>query len=851
VRRLWLALWLAVVGWDALFPHIMTPAPRLAILTLLLAGALLFSVRPRTGVWFTPGLSAALSAAAAVCAAMLPWPERLGFILVAAGSLTAALPSRGSSIGGRVWRSASGLGALLVLFAGASHLYAVLESSAYRLGFLVGPMAFLYRALGVPAVADAPFVHIQGVGGVTTVDTAVGRVIGQPLALFVVAGLAVWMVVRGRGPSWRRPTLFLVCAAGFALVRFLVLGLALNDVSGPSLYWLRGWGFGGLLSLVALLAWAVPFRGHRGLAGSGDPPGAVGLRSITRGRGALALASAIALGVLAAASMGFSDPGVRKPGGRVIVDERHSNWAWSTVQLNTESYGTQTVYNYSEMLRFLGHFYEIAPSFAAITDSLLDGTDVLVLKAPTRPYEDREVEAVVRFVERGGGVWLIGDHTNIFGMSTNLNSIARRFGLGYRYDAVIDLTTGGRQLFERPRVFCHPSIAHLPPLLLATSCSLEGPPLGRRVMVGRSLLSDELDYSVNTFFGNFKPDPFEPFGSMLQSMSFTRGKGRVLAFTDSTIFSNFFIFIRGKRELALGSVAWLMRESRWTWAHPAFLAGAMAALFLWLWAAARIPRASALGTLGLGGFPAFALVALGLSLWVSGWSVLPQPKVPLLEAAFMREHCAFHVPEKTNLPDKSPHSYHTFYIWTQRVGYFPRTDPLFDCLANSDVTVIVNPRGEFTEDALGRLEDYVRRGGGLLVIDRPYIKESTANEVLGRFGMRFADAQEDSVDARDVATGKSITLKRVGVVDGGDPLVVLPDGRSVASIARVGDGHVVAVSGADNFSDEALGTTSQTPDENQLKLYRLEFRIFGELLRRAEPEGAPGAQQSAVPAGSP
>jgi hypothetical protein len=521
------------------------------------------------------------------------------------------------------------------------------------------------------------------------------------------------------------------------------------------------------------------------------------------------------------------------------VDERHSNWAWSTVELNTESYGTQTVYNYSEMLRYFRHFYDVTVGFKALSDSLLAGTDVLILKTPTRPYEAAEVDAVVRFVERGGGLWLVGDHTNIFGMDTNLNMVARHFGIRYRYDAVVDLTTGGRQLYDRPRVFCHPSIAHLPPLLLATSDSIEGPPLGRRVMVGRSLLSDELDYSVNTFFGNFKPDPFEPFGSMLQAVSVTRGKGRVLAFTDSTIFSNFFIFIRGKRELALGSVAWLTRENRWAWVHPALLVGAAVALLVWLSAAARLPRGAGLGSLVDAGFPVFALVAAGLAMWVSSWSVLPQPKAPLPEAAFMRERCAFHVPERTNLPDESPHSYQTFYVWTQRVGYFPRTDPLLDCLADSDVTVIVNPRGEFNEDALARLQDYVRRGGGLLVLDRPYVKESTANEVLDRFGLSFADAQVDSVEARDLATGEPIILKRVGVVEGGEPLLVLPDGRSVASVARVGDGRVVAASCADDFSDAALGTTSQVPNQNQLKLYRLEFRILGEILKPAASEGAP------------
>jgi hypothetical protein len=359
-------------------------------------------------------------------------------------------------------------------------------------------------------------------------------------------------------------------------------------------------------------------------------------------------------------------------------------------------------------------------------------------------------------------------------------------------------------------------------------------------MLGRSLVSDELDYSVNTFFGNFSQDSDEPFGSILQAVAVTRGGGRVLAFSDSTIFSNFFFFIKGKHQLALGSVAWLMNENRWSWVRPLLGLVALASLLLWLSAVWSTPRSSALASLAIGAAPAFAIVAAVLGAWVSGWSVLPEPVRPLEEVAFMRERCAFHVPEKSNLPDESPHSYHTFYIWTQRVGYVPRTDDLADCLRDSEVTTIINPRGEFTPEMRSSLHSYVREGGGLLVIDRPYAKDSTANQALEQFGLRFEPGEIDSTYVFETTTGDSLVVRRVGVVTGGEPVLLTRDGRAVMSVARVGEGSVVAIAGADNFSDASLGTTSQVPDANQLKLYQLQFRIFGEILRRDAP-GAEGA----------
>lgn len=845
MRTVWLALWFVVLGWDALSPHVLRPTPRLGIWALAIAAILLAVPRGGRERWITPGLSAALAVGCAVTAVLLPWPERLGFVLVAGGALISALPWLGERFGGALWRGPAALGGLLVLAAVTSHLYRLAEAAWHDLGFLAGSIAAVSRWLGASAVADPPFVHVEGVGTLLTFDVSLEKLVGHPLAVYVAAALGVLLVLRGREIGWRKPLVLVGSALGFALVRALALALVLNEVSGPWIYWGRMWSMGGLLVLVAVLWMVLPNHAvEPGTRGRGRVTHDMGYRGPTR-RGAVALiASAIAFGALAAASFGFFDPGSPKPG-RVLIDEGHSNWEWSTIELNTESYGVQTVYNYSELVRYLRHFYEVSPNFEPLTDDLLTSADVVVLKTPTSEYSDEEVESLVRFVERGGGLWLVGDHTNVFGMSTNLNKVAQRFGLRYRFDAVIDLLSHGRQLFERPEMFPHPSIAHLPPLLMATSSSLIGPPLGRRVMLGRSLLSDELDYSVNTFFGNFEPDSHEPFGSMLQAMAVTRGRGRVLAFTDSTIFSNFFMFIKGKRELALGSVAWLMLENRWAWAHQALLWAAGAALLIWVVVALRVPRSLGLVSLGVAAAPAFAVAAFCLNAWVAGWSALPEPVSPMRQVAFSRERTAFHVPERTALSQRSEHSYHTFYVWTQRVGYIPRTDSLMGSIEDAEVTVLMNPRGNFGSASLDRLEDYVRGGGSLVVLDRPHVMESTANAVLERFGLHMNQDPMEEAAVYDAVTRDSLHMKRVGTVDGGTPVLVLEDGRATLAVSELGDGRVVAVSGADNFTDAVLGKTSEVPDPHQLRLYRLQFRIFDELLKssRVGRTGSPGDQR--------
>jgi len=309
MRTLWIALWFAVLGWDALLPHIVSPAPRLAAGALIIAGLLLTAPRARGGPWFSPGVGVSLTIGAAIAAVVVPWPERLGFVLVAAGGLTLLVPRLPDRVRGPLWRAPSALGAILITLSVTSHLYRIAESTWYRLGSLAGPIAALYRLLGLSAAADAPFVHVEEVGSTITFDASVGAVAGHALVLYVVAGLAMLAVLRGRRLGWRTPLVLLACAGGAALARVLVFGLALVENPGPSIFWLRGWTMGALLPLAGILmlvlrpAGSESERSSAGLS-TGSPAG-VSWADLRHGRGARALTAAILFGVFAAASIGF------------------------------------------------------------------------------------------------------------------------------------------------------------------------------------------------------------------------------------------------------------------------------------------------------------------------------------------------------------------------------------------------------------------------------------------------------------------------------------------------------------------------------------------------------------------
>jgi len=831
--RAWFAIWFLALGWDLLLPHIDARAPRAGGLAILAGLALLVRRATPDAASDLPG-RIVLVAGTAVAGALLPWPFGLGPLLIAAGTL-AGLAFRAGPVAGATRALRLG-GAAVTLQALASVAWRLVEGSGHDVDVAAPFVAGLLRLAGSGAAADGPFVHFQGTGRLLTIDCTWERLAGYAAPMFFVTGGVLAAFTVPREARARHLGILAAVAAAYVAVRAVGMALLLDDGPAPSIYWTRPWVFATLLPAAALLAWKLrPGRARGPAEGEGSPP--AGRRS------GLAVA-AVAFGLLVAASFGFHDPGRAKTG-RVVIDEKHSNWEWSTIALDTDSYGTQTVYNYSELVRFLQHYYDVDRNLGTIDDDLLRDVSVLILKTPTAPYDEEEVDAVVRFVERGGGLWLVGDHTNVFGMSTNLNQVARRFGMSYVFDAVIDLKTNGRQLYRRPPLFAHPVVRHLPPLHMATSSSMTGPFLGRAVMLGGSLLSDRLDYSVNSFFGDFQPDASEPFGSMLQSVALERGRGRVLGFSDSTIFSNFFMFIRGKPELALASVGWLARENAFPGLRPVLLlatgiAGALAAFLAGRRSPARaVPFAASLALAG------FAAGARGLDAWTSRMSALPEPERPLPLVAFERGRTDWHIPDFSELPENSPQSYHTFYVWTQRVGLVPMSHLYERCLERARSLVLINPRIPFTAAETGRLAEWVHGGGRVLVMDTPHARSSSANALLQPFGLRFEGAEVESVAVHDVASGDTVAVfHHAAPVVGGDAVLALPDGSPVLAVATYGQGRVVAMNASDNFSDAVLGTTSQVPDPAQLALYRLEFRIFRDLVA---PEVAATPPQS--PAG--
>ncbi len=668
-----------------------------------------------------------------------------------------------------------------------------------------------------------------------------------PLALVAVAGLV--LLVLGRRPA--RAYLGLAAVlVGYSGLRYVFMMFLVVKFKTSAIFWEP---LPLALSFVplVLLLFVVP-----GLCRFPD-------RSVLHLAGPERRGTLAALALLTAGVVGFiglfayHDPGTRKQG-RLLIEEIHSDWEWTMQEYDTHWYGRKSGYNYYCLAQYLDHFYHVDSRVDSLLPDLLSQYDIVMLKTPTEAYSQTEMDALYEFVREGGSLWLHGDHTNVFGISTYLNPLTERFGLRFRYDSTYQLETMALSLYERPPVFAHPTVNYLPPYLFATSCSMEAPFFSENQILGYALKASNLDYSQTSFFPK-KDNQNYSYGVFVQQGGVKYGKGRVAFYTDSTCFSNFFMFVPGKPELALGTVEWLNRVNRFAWLNRVlFLLGVIALVaggrILWRWDRSR-QAVLALGA----GFLGVTLAVVIYDGLVRAAYPPPEPHTDYVHVAFDSEHSRVTLPTR-GLTRNPEISLHTFFVWTQRLGFFPSFEPqLEDALAKGDLVVIADPWRAFSQETIDAIVTFVARGGRLLVLLDARNPSRAPQQLLGSLGIKTAGAPApqtpeagdagtavDSASAAEAGEEESETDEVLHILSpdgdkiipaarpfglsGGTPLLRLSDGRTVLVETRIGRGRIFVFSDFYLFTDESMGHTGEWLDTGKRHISELEYWMLREIM---------------------
>ncbi len=822
---------------------------------------------------------------------LAPWPYRAGVLLVVLSAGLSLLPSWAALV--RTAGAALLSGTILLAQGTAMLVYEALTARNHALpGALAALLSGLARLAGMNVARHESTLNLFSMREIHQLG-ATWELLVDPLSLcFLVGGVLLvgwWAWAHPRAPGrLRRLSVALGAIVGMMVLwlpvrAVLLMGLYLHDVlrtefeaplDAMQLFW-SPWILGAFLVPPVVLAWCLSRRSFAAPAESAGKPGAAASRAVPPApivqrllAGVLVAAAAAALAVAL-----FWNPVGQRAKGRVLVEEYHPNrekiWEPTFKPFDREWYGHDSGYNYYCIYQYCSKYFDMSRLEKQITDDALRECDVLIIKTPTRRFSKEEIAAVRRFVWKGGGLLLVGEHTNVFGTGTYINEPARRFGFEFRYDCLFGIPSVFKQKYYPPLV-PHPVVQHMPPMHFAISCSIApGRSEGRTVIRGTGLKNLMADYHVT----NFYPQPDDKaemhYGAFVELWSTRYGKGRVLGFGDSTIFSNFATFEPGKPELMLGMIEWLNHRDRL--GEPRWVLVPVGAVLL----LAGLILARGWGS----AWPVLLACALaGWSGGVCGSRMThlhamppPEPKRELVRVVLDRTISEGRLPVNGFISGQKD-GFGIFERWILRQGYFfsRRIEPegpwqrarwwsdtlaggsprpgLFD---GADLVVFLYPRKTLSPHLRKQLAEYVEQRGNVLVIDSPENYDSTANELLAPFGLglkrekralsgrllpdeRAGAEWAEGWPTVEITAADEVTRQSAEGVSAHVPLARLGE-KVVAARARYGEGTVTVVGFGSRFSDAQMGITGDVePDERLRQVYELEFR----LLRRIVGEQA-------------
>ena len=846
--RTWAGIALLAVSWLlglGIYHHASWPAWCVVVVLgvlLLTARTCPMPSRAATG-------AAAVLLVPAVCVA--PWPYRVAPLLLAAGLLLWLVPGRGRWPR-RVGSGCVAAGLVLLAQALAMQAYAGVTARSHELPWPLPPfLGAVARLLGVEAAVDGSQIALWSMRQVHRLGATWELLLDPATMCFVVGGVVVLgfeVSADACRPEQRRRyasawvglvvpvALWLPVRAAVQTAVYLHRALR-TDYDAPlglmNQFW-SPWVHLAWLAVPVLLAWRFA-RARRRQESEGSTAAAAKWRCLAAG-------TLAGLAVAASAAAVLWDPAGVRRGGRVVVDEHHSDWEPTQRPFDTTWYGNDSGYNYACIYDYCSRFFDMARLTKPIDDAALAQCDVLMLKVPTSPYASGEVATIRRFVARGGGLLLIGEHTDVFGTGRHLNGVAREFGFAFRSDCLFGLESVFDDRYVAPLV-PHPIVQHVPWFDFATSCSLApGASAGRAVMLGTGLKSLGADYHASNFYPEPKDRADMRYGAFVQLWATRCGAGRVAAFTDSTVFSNFSAFEPGKSELMLSMIEWLNRRS--TFGDPrlwlvllslAALCGALLAARRWRGAFLVLVAS---GTLG------WAAAALGVRSAHRAAMPLPAAIRPFVRVVIDRTVCDCPLSKSGFIAGRDD-GFGIFERWILRLGYFTARHRGSDALSGQ-LLVFLHPSQEPCEAFRDAVVRYVRRGGKVLVIDSPANRQSTASSLLRPFGLGVG--RRGHVEGQlGVPEGwPSVQVGATCEVSGGRPFAHVGS-TPVATRARHGKGTVTVLGFGSRFTDAHMGVTGDVvPDKGLRQVFELEFALLRAIIedRLPLPEPSQPSEQA-------
>lgn len=384
---------------------------------------------------------------------------------------------------------------------------------------LVGiPLGLAFSGLGQPAVVSLGLLTSAAVLYPQFQSVTVNGPLTIPLASFAFLVAAAWVpgVVFSRAVSFQARLALFLLPEGVALV----LDMAAGYWIGPSL----------LTNPVARMVLALA------------PAAVAGWLTSIRTSDVPAFKWAAISAVVGAAVVALPP---RAPFSAVIFDEGHGKWETVRASFGPDDFGRSANYTYSQLFQKAKHLVGKSDILESEKAQLPGVDSLLVIKMPAEPLSEEFSARLATWVEGGGRLLVVADHTDLYDTTQHLNSLlAKHFGVRINADATYNpigmptLPTVAKAGGLLGRID-----AHGRQFAWQTGASFQRiPAMGIELMTYGPSFAEPGDYSRTNRFGPFAPQLTKRFFNHSAVVAVPHGQGAVAVLLDSTPWSNFSIF---------------------------------------------------------------------------------------------------------------------------------------------------------------------------------------------------------------------------------------------------------------------------------------------------------------------
>jgi hypothetical protein len=342
---------------------------------------------------------------------------------------------------------------------------------------------------------------------------------------------------------------------------------------------------------------------------------------------------------------------------------------------------------------------------ADILNETLNDAKILMLISITQPLTTQEQTIVWHFVEKGGSLLVVGDHTDMYGIMRPLNTLLSPVGISFRFDSAMPSKELWMSCYD---LMHHPvteKIDYEQQIGVSVGASLNVTGYAFPVVIGKYSFSDWGDYSntQRAYLGDYLYNSGEQLGDLILVAGATYGQGKVLVFADMTEFQN--PVLPYTHSFINNAVTWLTSK------RTAVLSTAQLILSLFLLIGAMILFRKSLNRMFIILFPIFLCISLIASSVINPILLGDETYTGPL-ATIDASHG-----ELFNLQSFQDKSVDGLIRNLERNKYLPMVMRDFSesRVLNSKILIFIAPTRIFSADEIQIVKNFILRGGLVII----------------------------------------------------------------------------------------------------------------------------------------